>query len=286
MRFVIITGMSGAGKSSAIKAMEDMGFYCVDNMPPALIPKFIEICKQSGGKIENAALVVDLRGGELFNQLFDTLPEIQATGVEYEILFLDCNDEVLVQRYKETRRNHPLSSGGSILTGILMERQLLFEIRSRSKYIIDTTKLAGAQLKSEITKIFMAQAKYKGIVINVVSFGFKYGIPIDADLIFDVRFLPNPYYIPELKHKTGMNEEVKKYVFSHKQTGEFMGKLTDMIEFLIPHYIEEGKNQLIIAIGCTGGKHRSVAIATELYQFLDSRDHQVIVQHRDYSKDK
>ncbi len=284
MKFFIITGLSGAGKSSAVKAMEDIGYYCVDNIPPALIPMVADICKQSSGKIENVALVSDLRGGDLFNQLFDSLNELQEKGFKYEIIFLDAADSKLVTRYKETRRNHPLSPQGTVLEGIVKERGLLSEVRSRAKYIIDTTKLKPSDLKDEIKKIALNQTEYKGIVINVVSFGFKYGIPIDSDLVLDVRFLPNPFYVPELKPKTGEDKEVRDYVFSYKQTGQFIEKLDDMIEFLIPHYVEEGKSQLVIAIGCTGGKHRSVAIANDVYAFIKKMGHKVVLQHRDYQK--
>lgn len=284
MKFFIITGLSGAGKSSAVKAMEDIGYYCVDNMPPALIPMFADICKQSSGKIENVALVSDLRGGDLFNQLFESLNELRDKGVNYEIIFLDAADNKLVTRYKETRRNHPLSSQGTVLEGIVKERGLLSEVRSRAKYIIDTTKLSPTDLKDEIHKIALNQTDYKGIIINVVSFGFKYGIPIDSDLVLDVRFLPNPYYVPELKPKTGEDKEVRDYVFSYKQTRQFLAKLEDMIEFLIPYYVEEGKSQLVIAIGCTGGKHRSVAIANEVYAYIRTLGHKVVLQHRDYQK--
>lgn len=284
MKFFIITGLSGAGKSSAVKAMEDIGYYCVDNMPPALIPMFADICKQSSGKIENVALVSDLRGGDLFNQLFESLNDLQEKGFEYEIIFLDAADNKLVTRYKETRRNHPLSPQGTVLEGITKERGLLSEVRSRAKYIIDTTKLRPSDLKDEIQKIALNQTEYKGIIVNVVSFGFKYGIPIDSDLVFDVRFLPNPFYVPELKPKTGEEKEVRDYVFSYKQTEQFLKKLNDMIEFLIPYYVEEGKSQLVIAIGCTGGKHRSVAIANDIYTFIKTLGHKVVLQHRDYQK--
>lgn len=286
MDFLIITGLSGAGKSNAIRVMEDIGYYCVDNLPPALMPAFAELCMQSAGKIEKVALVTDLRSGDMFSQLFESLNEIKEKGLQYEILFLDSSDETLVKRYKETRRSHPLAPEGSVLEGIRKERDLLSEVRSRAKYIIDTSKLKPADLKDEMQQIFLKGKEYKGIVINVVSFGFKYGVPLDVDLVFDVRFLPNPFYVPELKHKTGTNEEVANYVFSYPQTKEFVEKLDDMIEFLIPHYVEEGKNQLVIAIGCTGGKHRSVAIAESIYHFLLEMNHRVVIQHRDYMKEK
>lgn len=286
MKFLIITGMSGAGKSSAMRVLEDIGYYCVDNMPPALIPKFAEVCSHSSRNIERVALVIDLRGGDMFNELFDSLNELKEAKIEYEILFLDSTDETLVQRYKQTRRTHPLAIGEAITNGIRRERELLSEVRSRAKYIIDTTSLQTADLRDEIRAICLDEKDYKGIVINVISFGFKYGVPIDVDLLFDVRFLPNPYYVPELKQKTGMNKEVRDYVNSFKQTGAFVSKLEDMIEFLIPHYVEEGKHQLIIAVGCTGGKHRSVTIAESLGKFLQKKSYRVVIQHRDYLKER
>jgi len=286
MKFLVITGMSGAGKSSAMRALEDIGYYCVDNMPPALLPKFAEVCCHSTDKIERVALVIDLRGGDMFNELFDSLNELKEKGTDYEILFLDSKDETLVKRYKETRRSHPLAPLESVTIGIRKERELLSEVRSRAKYIIDTSSLKSGELRDEIHNICLGGKEYRGIVVNVISFGFKYGIPLDVDLVFDVRFLPNPFYVPELKHKTGMNKEVRDYVNSYSQTIEFENKLEDMIEFLIPHYVEEGKNQLIIAIGCTGGKHRSVTIAESLGKFLQDKNYRTIIQHRDYLKDK
>ena len=285
MKILIVTGMSGAGKSSAIRVLEDIGYYCVDNMPPALLLPFIEVC-QSTGKMDKIALVIDLRGGDLFNQLFESLNELTQLEIEYEIIFLDATDQSLVKRYKETRRSHPLAEGGTIMAGIRKERNLLSEVRNSAKYIIDTTSLKPSQLRDEMHSILMEDKEYKGIVVNVISFGFKNGIPLDVDLVFDVRFLPNPYYENALKHKTGMNKEVQEFVMGFKQTTQFLEKLEDMIQFLIPHYIEEGKNQLIIAIGCTGGKHRSVTIAEELGKFLKDANYRVAISHRDYMKDR
>ncbi len=281
MEFVIITGMSGAGKSSAVKAMEDIGYYCVDNMPPVLLSPFAEVCSQSMGKIEKVAMVIDLRGGDLFNQLFDSLEELKQKGIEYKILFLDSTDQTLIKRYKQTRRSHPLAPQDAITEGIKKERKLLCEVRQRAEYIIDTTALGAAQLKEEIRSIFTNEMAFKGIVVNVISFGFKYGIPMDADLVYDVRFLPNPYYIENLRPKTGMNKEVRDYVRGFVQTREFETKLFDMMDFLIPHYIEEGKNQLIVAIGCTGGKHRSVTIAESLANHLKEKNYSTVISHRD-----
>ena len=266
MKIVIISGMSGAGKSSAIKAMEDAGFYCVYNMPPQLIPIFAEVCGQSNGEIEKIGLVVDMRSGTMFNQLPDVLEKLRAKNIDYDILFLEASDEVLVSRYKQTRRSHPLAPDGGVSEGIAQERELLKDVRKNAQYIIDTSSLTPLQLKEEVNKIFLKGSEYKSMVIKIESFGFKHGIPYDADLVFDVRFLPNPFYIPELKAKTGLNHEVSSYVFSFEQTGVFVKQLEEMISFLIPHYMEEGKTELVIGIGCTGGKHRSVAIAEELYK--------------------
>ena len=285
MKIVIISGMSGAGKSSAIKAMEDAGFYCVDNMPPKLIPAFAEVCGQSNGEIEKVGLVVDMRSGNMFNQLPDVLEKLRAKGVDYDILFLEASDEVLVSRYKQTRRSHPLAPDGGVSEGIAKERKLLESIRKSAEYIIDTSSLTTLQLKEEVNKIFLKGSEYKSMVIKIESFGFKHGIPYDADLVFDVRFLPNPFYIPELKAKTGLNHEVSSYVFSFKQTGVFVKQLEEMISFLIPHYMEEGKTELVIGIGCTGGKHRSVAIAEELYKYISKTDYRTVIKHRDYLKE-
>ncbi len=285
MKIVIISGMSGAGKSGAVKAMEDAGFYCVDNMPPQLIPSFAEICNQAGGEIEKVALVVDMRSGVLFGELFGALESLSSKNVEYDILFLEANNKVLISRYKQTRRSHPLSLEGGVTEGIEKERVLLTELRSRAKYIVDTSSLTPLQLKEEINKIFLRGENYKSMVVKVESFGFKNGIPNDADLVFDVRFLPNPFYIPELKVKTGLSSDVKDYVFSFEQTRVFVEKLKEMISFLIPHYMEEGKTELVIAIGCTGGKHRSVAVAEELFKFIDKTDYRAVIRHRDYMKE-
>lgn len=285
MKIVIVSGMSGAGKSSAIKAMEDAGFYCVDNMPPQLIPSFAEICVQANGEIEKVALVVDMRSGKMFDQLPETLQKLTDKNVEYDILFLDANDTVLVSRYKQTRRSHPLAPDGGVTEGIAKERELLANVRKKAKYIVDTSSLTTLQLKEEINKIFLEGEIYKSMVIKVESFGFKHGIPYDADLVFDVRFLPNPFYIPELKTKTGLNSEVRDYVFSFRQTGVFIKQIEEMLSFLIPHYLEEGKTELVIGIGCTGGKHRSVAIAEELYNYISKLDYRTVIRHRDYLKE-
>lgn len=285
MRFVIVTGLSGAGKSQVIKCMEDINFYCIDNIPPKLIPSFAEICYQS--KLEKVALVTDLRGGEMFNQIFKALDKLNASNYEFEILFLEADDETLVKRYKETRKTHPLQSPDeSVIDAIAEERVLLSKIRGISDNILDTSSLTANQLKEQITSIYKDGNKYDGIVINVVSFGFKHGIPLDADLVYDVRFLPNPFYIKELKEKSGMDKEVSDFVMNYEQSNEFLIKLNDMISFLIPYYIEEGKSQLVIAIGCTGGQHRSVTMAIELYEYLKENKHNVFIRHRDVNKSK
>ena len=285
MKIVIISGMSGAGKSSAIKAMEDAGFYCIDNMPPTLIPKFVEICNQSKGEIEKIGLVVDMRSGAMFGELFSVLDKFDNKKIAYDVPFLEANDQVLISRYKQTRRSHPLSSDGGAIEGITKERELLSALRRKAKYIIDTSSLNTLQLKEEINKIFLQGEKYKSMVIKVESFGFKHGIPNDADLVFDVRFLPNPFYIPELKYKTGMTTEVSEYVFSFEQTKVFTEKLEEMLSFLLPHYMEEGKTELVVAIGCTGGKHRSVAIAEKIYKYIEAFEYRTVIKHRDYLKE-
>lgn len=283
MRFVIITGLSGAGKSQVIKAMEDMEFYCIDNMPPALIPNFVEVCYQS--KLEKVALVTDLRGGEMFKQIFDALNKLKQSNYEFELLFLEASDEVLVKRYKETRRRHPLlSSNSTVINAIEEERNILSDLRKIATNIIDTSNLTLNQLKEQITSIFKDGGHYEGIVTYVESFGFKYGIPLDADLVFDVRFLPNPFYIDDLKPYTGNDKCVSDYVMSYPQSVTFLKKLQEMITFLLPHYIEEGKSQLVIAIGCTGGQHRSVTIANELYKYLKKNNHNVFLRHREQEK--
>lgn len=281
MRFVIITGLSGAGKSQAVKYLEDFGYFCVDNLPPALIPKFVELCHQTKGEIEKIALVIDIRGGLFFEDLFASLKELEETLFHYEILFLDASDEVLVKRYKESRRIHPLSGDGSISEGIYKEREKLQYLKDKAKNIIDTTNLIPSQLKEELRNIYLEGNDTNNLIINIVSFGFKKGIPLDADLVFDVRFLPNPFYIEELKEFTGQEARIREYVMNSPISVKFLEKLYDLIDFLIPCYIKEGKNQLVIAIGCTGGKHRSVTIAHELYHRLKDGGQRVITNHRD-----
>ncbi|MBR3992720.1 MAG: RNase adapter RapZ, partial [Anaerotignum sp.] len=252
MRFVIVTGMSGAGKTSVLKFLEDINFFCVDNIPPALLPKFAELCYEQKGEIERVAMGIDIRGGKLFNDLFQELSSLEEKGYQYEILFLDASDDVLIKRYKETRRSHPLSRNGSIQEGIRKEREMLRDVKTKSTYIIDTSQILTRQLKEQINSIFVDNKNYENLVITIQSFGFKYGIPTDSDLVFDVRFLPNPFYIQELKELTGNDEPVSSYVMRFEETQIFRKKLVDMMEFLIPLYIKEGKNNLVISIGCTG----------------------------------
>ena len=278
---MIITGLSGAGKSEAVRAFEDLGFFCVDNLPPTLIPKFAELAAQSEGKIDKIALVVDIRSREFFASLFTALDALEAMGVGYEIVFLEASDEALVRRFKETRRRHPLSAEGGIIEGIGEERRKLEEVREKATRIIDTSSITPKQLRERIAASFVKLHPQKGIDVIVVSFGFKHGIPIDADLVFDVRFLPNPHYVESLRPLTGESEAVRDYVFRSKVTNSFLHKLLDFMTFLLPQYMKEGKAQLIIGIGCTGGRHRSVAIADRLAGFLRDQGYNVTVEHRD-----
>ena len=285
MRFIIITGLSGAGKTQVIRCMEDLGYYCIDNMPPVLVGKFAEICQSSSGKIDKVAMVIDIRGGDMFGQLLDEINNLKSLNYEYEILFLDASDDALVKRYKETRRVHPLAKDGTPLSeSIKKERVLLDDIKSRADHIIDTSNYKASQLKDAVAKLF--EGGRKGLVINVTSFGFKYGIVLDGDLVFDVRFLPNPFYQEDLKEHTGLEKCVQDYVLSFGQTNVFLKKLKDMTEYLIPYYVEEGKNQLVIGIGCTGGQHRSVTIAVKLYEYLKEKGYNVVIIHRDIEKDR
>lgn len=286
MKVVILTGMSGAGKSTALKMMEDIGFYCVDNLPIPLIEKFVELSETSTDEIQKFAIGVDIRSGNSFEELHKVLDKLDGKGDAPEILYLDAEDRVLVKRYKETRRNHPLSGGGRVENGIALERKKLGLLRKRADYIIDTSQLLTRELRGELEKIFVYNQDYKSLFITILSFGFKYGIPADSDLVFDVRFLPNPYYVEGLRAKSGNDKEIQDYVLQFKEAHEFLEKLTDMVRFLIPNYIIEGKNQLVVSIGCTGGKHRSVTLANELYKRLrDSREYGIKIEHRDIEKD-
>lgn len=284
INLLIITGMSGAGKTVAVQSLEDLGFFCVDNLPPVLIPKFAEMVLQSGGSIERVALVIDLRGREFFEDLSQTIDRLnEMDRLSFHILYLDASDQTLVSRYKETRRRHPLSSNGSPLEGIHAERRLLQEMKGWAHQIIDTSQMKPAQLREKIISQYGQQGS--PLTINLQSFGFKYGSPIDADLMFDVRFLPNPHYVDELRPKTGKDQDVSDYVMNQKDTKEFIEKLTDFLAYTLPHYQREGKSQLVIGIGCTGGKHRSVAIVEHLARTF-GQDFTVRTSHRDIEKSK
>lgn len=286
MRFVIVTGMSGAGKSSVLKMLEDIGYFCVDNLPVPLLPKFAELVSAQGENTMNqAALGVDIRSGEGLATVNKVLENIEDLEINYEILFLDCEDAVLIKRYKETRRQHPLSVGGRIEEGIKNERKKMQFLKKRANYIIDTSQMLIRDLKGEVDKIFVKNEPYQNFYLTVLSFGFKYGIPTDADLVFDVRFLPNPYYVESLRKKTGNEPEVRDYVLNCRESEIFLDKIEDLLEFLVPQYIKEGKNQLVVAVGCTGGKHRSVTMANGVFQRMKEKGYSSKVEHRDISKD-
>jgi len=282
MRFVIVTGMSGGGKSTALKMLEDAGFYCVDNLPVTLLDKFAELITQPGTELTKVALGLDVRSGQSFNELPSILEKLLAKDIEIEVLFLEASERALIRRYKETRRVHPLSPDGRVEDGVRKEQEVLKEIRAKATYIIDTTNLLTRELKAELDRIFIGNEEYNNLIVSVMSFGYKHGIPADADLVFDVRFLPNPYYVEGLKTKTGLDQEVRDFVMQSEEAGQFLDKLEDMIQFLIPNYIKEGKYNLVIAIGCTGGKHRSVTLAEGLYKRLKDKGHYGLkLYHRD-----
>lgn len=281
LEFVVITGLSGAGRTLALRVFEDHGFFCVDNLPPALIPTFIKLCLQSRKRIDKIALVIDIRGGGFFNSLFENLKKLEDMGYNFKILYLEASDQVLIKRFKESRRRHPLALQGRIVQGIATEKGKMAKVKKMADYIIDTSYTTPRQLKEEIVRRFIKQDKTDAILINIVSFGFKLGIPLDADLVFDVRFIPNPFYVDELRNFSGLDNKVRKYVMKWPEARKFLEKTYDMIDFLIPYYIKEGKSQLIIAVGCTGGRHRSVTIAIKLAELLKAKDHEVIVDHRD-----
>ena len=283
MRCVIVTGLSGAGRSTALRQLEDMGYFCVDNMPPTMISTFIEMCIKDD-VTENAAVVVDTRAGQFFDEIYETIDKIQEQGIECEILFLETSDDILIRRYKESRRKHPMDAV-NVSNGIALERKKLSKLRDRAKYVIDTSVLSVRQLSDMLWGMFSSEAKNNEILPVVVSFGFKNGIPIDADLVFDVRFLPNPFYDPALRFFNGLEPKVRDYVFSYEQSEVFMRKLYDMLDFLLPYYKKEGKYQIVIAIGCTGGMHRSVAVAQELYEWFVRHSRRAVIQHRDIDKD-
>lgn len=287
MRLVIVTGVSGAGKTSALKMLEDARYFCVDNLPIPLVEKFVSLmATNQGEEVQNAAIGIDARSGRSLEELEAVLERMQEAGYEFEILFLDAEDRVLVKRYKETRRSHPLAMSGRIDEGIRLEREKMNFLKARADYIIDTTHLLTRELKQEVEKIFVENTGFRNMVISVLSFGFKYGIPADADLVYDVRFLPNPFYIEELKPLTGMDEGVYHFVMDNEIAREFAAKLEDMVKFLIPNYIREGKTSLVIAIGCTGGKHRSVTLARVLYdRLLETKEYGLRLEHRDIGRD-
>ncbi|TGY96020.1 RNase adapter RapZ [Petralouisia muris] len=286
MKFVILTGMSGAGKSTALKIMEDIGYFCVDNLPIALIEKFAELVNVSGGELQKAAVGVDIRSGQALDELQNVLDELNQTGIDFDILYLDSADEVLVKRYKETRRTHPLAAGERVDKGIQKERRRLEFLRKQADYIVDTSNMLTRELKAELEKIFVQNQDYKNLFVTIVSFGFKYGIPTDSDLVFDVRFLPNPYYVEGLRAKTGNDREIQDYVMQYSEAGQFLDKLEEMVKFLIPYYITEGKTALVISIGCTGGKHRSVTLANGLFERLkNQKEFGIKIDHRDIQKD-
>ena len=287
IHFVIVTGMSGAGKSTALKMLEDAGYFCVDNLPILLVDKFAQLTMDGEeGRIQRVALGIDIRSGQVLKDLQAVLERMSMRGIEYEILFLDAADEILVKRYKETRRNHPLAGNGRVDHGIHLERERLAFLKKQADYIIDTSQLLTRELKAELDKIFVRDQAFKNLIISILSFGFKYGIPSDSDLVFDVRFLPNPYYIDGMRAMGGLDAPVRDYVMGFDTAQVFADKLEDMIRFLIPNYIAEGKNQLVIAVGCTGGKHRSVTLAQELYRRLEEGEgYGIRVEHRDIEKD-
>ena len=282
MRFVVVTGMSGGGKSTALRMLEDAGFYCVDNLPVPLIEKFVELIAVPGSEVSKVALGLDVRVDQPFEDAQKVLEKLKENGYNFEILFMEAGDQVLLKRYKETRRMHPLTPDGRVEDGIAKERKILEDIRGKSDYVIDTSKLLTRELKEEIERIFVQNKEYNSLMVTIQSFGFKHGIPADADLVFDVRFLPNPFYIEELKYKTGNEKEVQDYVMGFKEAESFITKLSDMLEFLIPNYVKEGKYQLVVGIGCTGGKHRSVTLANKLYERLkDKGNYGLKIAHRD-----
>ena len=307
MKIVIVTGMSGAGKSTTLKMLEDFGYYCVDNLPVPLIPMFAELITAPSSEIEKAAIGVDARTSYAFEdettgdagkpskgettELSGVLKRMKESGIDYDVIFLESSDDILIKRYKETRRVHPLAGSERVDAGIKRERKKLSSIKKASNYIIDTSNLLTRELRAELERIFVDNENYKNLFVTIVSFGFKYGIPQDADLVFDVRFLPNPYYFDEMRSKTGNDKEVRDYVMGFSEAGIFLDKLEDMVSFLLPNYITEGKSQLIVAIGCTGGKHRSVTLANAFYERMSERSgkdgkeaYGFRIEHRDINR--
>ncbi len=284
-QFTIITGLSGAGKSEAMRTFEDMGYFCIDNLPPALISSMGDLVTLPGSKVDKVAIVMDVRGGAFFSQLLEELKGLEERGIDERILFLEASEEALVKRFKETRRRHPLADSGRVKQAISSERQMLQTLRGRADLVIDTTNLTAHELRDKIRTSFLSRGEKEGLLITVMSFGYKYGIPLDADLVMDVRFLPNPHYIEELRPHTGQEKIVRDFVVQRKETRKFLKNFFNLLDVLIPGYTSEGKSHLAIAIGCTGGTHRSVALTEETAAFLAKRGHEVVVQHRDMGKD-
>lgn len=285
MEFIIVSGLSGAGKSKAASFLEDMGFYCVDNLPAPLIPPLAQLCMASPGKYDRVALVTDIRGGQTFDALFAALDQLQTMECQHKILFVEASTETIIKRYKETRRSHPLAKSGQTLTqAVELERAAMEPVRRRAEYIIDTTALSTAKLRGEVLRLFGAPGAVPDMSVSVVSFGFKYGLPIEADLVFDVRCLPNPYYIDDLRHQTGLDEDVREFLFGYQQTGELIKRLEDLMSFLLPRYVEEGKTALVIAVGCTGGQHRSVCVTHAIAEFIRQKGYNASETHRDMTR--
>lgn len=285
MEFVIISGLSGAGKSNASRTLEDMGFYCVDNLPVDLIPQFAELCLATKGRYEKVALVTDVRGSLTFDGLFRALEKLDAMKCIYTIMFFEASTEALIKRFKETRRMHPLMRDGStLMQAVERERKLLEPVRNRAAYIFDTSMMTAAKMRGELIRLFAGNAREHSMTVDVISFGFKYGLPLDADLVFDTRFLPNPYYIAELKQKTGLDPDVRDFVFSYQQTQDYVQRIEELLAFSLPLHLEEGKTSLTVAVGCTGGRHRSVAIARELGEFITRQGFATVVSHRDLGR--
>jgi UPF0042 nucleotide-binding protein len=282
--FLIITGMSGAGKTQVLRTLEDLNFFCVDNLPPALMPKFAELCRQTPAR--DTALVVDTRGGIFFDKLVEVLDEMKSMGTKYEVLFLDASDPVLIRRYKETRRRHPMEGGHNLATSVAMERKYLTSVRERATQILDTSFLSTSELKEKIHQLYGNNSEDEQMLIVVQSFGFKHGIPLDSDIVLDVRFLPNPFYEEDLRHLTGNDQPVADFIGRFDQTYEFLKRAFGLLDYLVPQYIHEGKSQLVISIGCTGGQHRSIFIANKIYDHLRTKGNKVEVTHRDIDKKK
>lgn len=286
MKILIITGLAGAGKSEVLNILEDRGYYCMDNLPPALLLDFVKLCEKAQQVINKVAIVLDIRSGKFFSDLFKNLDVLRERGFNYEILFLESSNKILIKRFKELRRPHPLNLDGSLIDGINKERELLKQVKTKADHIIDTSELSKSVLQKEVLDIFFEGKKSKNVTVSIISFGFKRGIPLDVDLLFDVRFIPNPFYIEELRERTGNEKDVQDYVMQWSEAQIFFEKLKDMIEFLIPYYTREGKTQLIIGIGCTGGKHRSVTLSNKLYEYLSEQNFRTTIEHRDIKAHK